>query len=186
LDHMTAVQLKALCKERGLKVSGKKAHLKERIREHFLSDVGSNKKEDDGLDSMSDDDLRDFCVARGLGRKGARDELLERLRSDIDFTSGIMKSSPPCDRDDYIALSEALEAASQEDGSTLSEILAEVKERATAEPKHIEVTIKSIGLDPIKFTAGGAPSVTADVLRTLAGDPFADPPKYGTVRARNG
>ena len=28
---------------------------------------------------------------------------------------------------------------------------------------------------------GGAPSVTADVLRKLAGDPFGDEPKYGTA-----
>ena len=37
IDAMTAVQLKALCKEQGLKVSGKKDELKERLREHFLS-----------------------------------------------------------------------------------------------------------------------------------------------------
>ena len=34
---MTATQLKALCKEQGLKVSGKKDDLKERLREHFLT-----------------------------------------------------------------------------------------------------------------------------------------------------
>ena len=37
MDHMTAAQLKAVCKERGLKLSGKKDELKERIREHFMS-----------------------------------------------------------------------------------------------------------------------------------------------------
>jgi hypothetical protein len=41
-----------------------------------------------------------------------------------------------------------------------------------------------LGLKPEKFTVGGAPSVTADVIRKLAGDPFADPPKYGTVCIR--
>jgi hypothetical protein len=34
---MSAVQLKALCKEQGIKVAGKKDELKERLREHFLS-----------------------------------------------------------------------------------------------------------------------------------------------------
>jgi DNA polymerase-1 len=36
-------------------------------------------------------------------------------------------------------------------------------------------------MKPTKFTAGGAPSCTADVLRGLAGDPFADPPNYGSA-----
>ena len=36
-------------------------------------------------------------------------------------------------------------------------------------------------MTPTKFTAGGAPSVTADVLRGLAGDPTLDDPKYGAV-----
>jgi hypothetical protein len=34
LDHMTAVPLKVLCNEYGLKVSGNKADLKECLREH--------------------------------------------------------------------------------------------------------------------------------------------------------
>ena len=37
LDIMTAVQLKALCKEQGLKVSGKKEDLKDRLRDHLMS-----------------------------------------------------------------------------------------------------------------------------------------------------
>ena len=48
--------------------------------------------------------------------------------------------------------------------------------------KFIDVTIESLGLEPVKYTAKGTPSVTADVLRQLAGEPFADPPKYGLVR----
>ena len=57
-----------------------------------------------------------------------------------------------------------------------------MKEKSNAEPKYVDLTIKSIGMKPEKFTAGGAPSVTADVLRGLAGDPFGDPQKYGKVR----
>jgi SAP domain len=37
LDAMSATQLKALCKEQGLKVAGKKDELSERLRQHFLS-----------------------------------------------------------------------------------------------------------------------------------------------------
>jgi hypothetical protein len=36
LKKLTAVQLKVLCKERGLKVSGKKADLILRLEEHFF------------------------------------------------------------------------------------------------------------------------------------------------------
>ena len=50
LDHMTAVQLKAICKEQGLKLSGKKEDLKERIREHFLS--RAEKEKVDEYDEM--------------------------------------------------------------------------------------------------------------------------------------
>ncbi|OEU16643.1 DNA/RNA polymerase [Fragilariopsis cylindrus CCMP1102] len=54
-----------------------------------------------------------------------------------------------------------------------------LKEKSMEKSKFIDVTVRSIGMDAIKHTAGGAPSVTADVLRELAGDPFEDPPKYG-------
>lgn len=180
LDHMTAVQLKALCKEQGLKVAGKKDELKERIRDHFLTSAENAKAAvDDGLGDMTDDDLRDALVARGMNRKGDRKVLLERLRTDISYASEMLETSSPNDREGYMVLSEALEAASRQDGSTLAEILAEVKKKTTAEPKYIDLKITTLGLEPFKYTAGGAPSVTADVLRTLAGDPFADPPKYG-------
>ena len=36
-------------------------------------------------------------------------------------------------------------------------------------------------MEPEKYTIGGAPSVTAAVLKKLAGDPLGDDPKYGTA-----
>ena len=59
--------------------------------------------------------------------------------------------------------------------------MADLKAKAQEEPKWVDVTIPSIEMEPFKFTVGGAPSVTADVLRKLAGDPFGDEPKYGTA-----
>ncbi|KAL7547633.1 hypothetical protein ACHAWF_014731 [Thalassiosira exigua] len=47
------------------------------------------------------------------------------------------------------------------------------------EPKYVDVKITSFEMEAKKFTASGAPSATADVLRKLAGDPFAEPPRYG-------
>jgi hypothetical protein len=57
--------------------------------------------------------------------------------------------------------------------------LKELDEKKKATAKYIDIKIKSIGMAPEKFTSGGSPLVTANVLWELAGDPFSDPPKYG-------
>lgn len=185
-DEMKAAELKALCKQYGLKVSGKKSELQERLRGHFLA---TNNIEmiagGDDFESMSEDDLRDACVARQLSDTGNRDSLLKRLRDDDAFALELLSASTDRSVDGYRSISEALEAAAQSDGGALSEILKDLKEKSQAEPKKVEVTISSIGMIPKKFTAGGAPSCTADVLRSLAGDPFDDQPKYGTVSSNS-
>ena len=177
LDHMTAVQLKALCKEHGLKVSGKKADLQARLRGHFLLGAAS-----DDYDSMSDEDLCDVCKTRGLKETGTRKALLERLRQDGSFLSELNAAMTDKDNNAYLAISKALEKAAK-GNDAISEIMSEIKQKTEAEPKYVEVTVKSLGMTPEKFTTGGSPSATADVIRKLAGDPFADDgPKYGTVR----
>jgi hypothetical protein len=184
LDKMKATQLKTLCKERGLKVAGKKAELKERLKEHFIASAQPAppaESQTDDLETMPDDDLRDALTVRGQSSAGTREELLNRLKSDIEFTSGLLTATSPDDRDGYIALSEALEHAAKNEGGAITEYLNELKQKSQEVPKHIALTVTSLNLEPEKFTAGGAPSVTADVLRKLAGDPFGDPPTYGTV-----
>jgi hypothetical protein len=184
---MKATQLKTLCKERGLKVAGKKAELKERLKEHFIASarpVSPALAKQEELETMSDEDLGDALIARGQDSVGTREELLERLRTDIEFTSGLLTAAPPEDQDGYIALSEALEHAAKNEGGAISEYLDELKLKSTEIPKFIALTITSLGLQPEKYTAGGAPSVTADVLRKLAGDPYADPPMYGSVSSK--
>lgn len=179
---MTAVQLKALCKEQGLKVSGKKAELKDRLREHFLTvSAGSTQAEEDEFDAMSDTELMQSLVARGLKTTGERANLLERLRQDLQFVRELENAIPPDEAHGYRTIGEALEAVAK-NGGAMEEILAEIKAKAGQKSKAIDVTVKSLGMQPEKETAGGAPSVTADVLRALAGDPFEDPPRYGTVR----
>ena len=183
LDHMKAVQLKALCKERGLKVSGKKAELQQRLREHFMSSEDKGIRQQDEFDSMSDDDLRAALIARGINSDGTRKQLLERIRHDIEFTNSILASTPPSGtKESYSAIAEALEEAAKKEGGALAEYLEEMQQKAATPSKYIDVKISSLGLSPEKYTAGGAPSVTADVIRKLAGDPFADPPRYGSVR----
>lgn len=178
---MKVAQLKDLCKEAGLKISGKKAELQQRLREHFLKEARPCNEESDDIDSMSDEDLRHALSSRCLPTDGSRSELLKRYKEDLEFVADVKKASSISDTAGYATMSEILDAAAKKDGSVISEYLEEIKSKQKEESKFIDVTITSLGLEPEKFTAGGGPSVTADVIRNLAGDPFADPPRYGSV-----
>jgi hypothetical protein len=135
---------------------------------------------------MTVDDLISALVSRGLPPAGTtREELLRQYAGDVEFVDemkGKAGSSDPSSSAETI--SRALEKAAKEGGS-VSFVMQEVKEQEEQLPRFIDVRIPSLGLEPHKATAGGAPSVTADVLKKLAGDPFSDPPKYGTVRQRS-
>ena len=89
----------------------------------------------------------------------------------------------PTNANGYKTVGEALAAALETDGTgVLADILSDVREKLAVGPKNVDLTIASIGMTPEKFTDKGGASVTADVLRKLAGEPFGDEPKYGTVR----
>ncbi|KAG7398909.1 serine/threonine protein kinase, CMGC, dual-specificity [Phytophthora boehmeriae] len=45
--------------------------------------------------------------------------------------------------------------------------------------KKRNITIRGLGITPTHFTASGLPAASADVLKDLAGDPEANPPRYG-------
>mmetsp|Transcript_24500 Transcript_24500/g.55961 ORF Transcript_24500/g.55961 Transcript_24500/m.55961 type:complete len:859 (+) Transcript_24500:1720-4296(+) len=183
-DFMTVVQLKVLCKERGLKVSGKKADLQERLRGHFLSPESSHSSSNE-LSSMSVVELRNACRSRNLDDKGRKDQLISRLQEDIAFSLELISAhsnsvESSTGNDGYSTISEALNAALDQDTGMLKDFLESVREKST-ESKYIEVKIESLGLEPLKYTMGGAPSVTSDVLKKLAGDPLVDEPRYGTA-----
>lgn len=163
LDQMKVAQLKALCKECGLKVSGKKSALQDRLREHFLAppeeeepstnDIGG----EDDIESMSDDDLRDALIGRGLSSAGSTQELIDRYRTDEEFIQQVKSAQPPSDdgdRDDNspYALSEVLEEAAKKGSGVLSEFLEEYNAKQKEVPKYVDVTIRSIGLAPDTFT----------------------------------
>jgi SAP domain len=198
--QMKAAQLKTLCKERGLKVSGKKAELQERLRDHFLASAAAmastyakessmtNADVDSGNDGhtldcsdMTVDDLRDALATRNLPRTGTRDELMTRLQVDVEFLQGLTSTIVPENRDECIPLSAAIEISARQQGGAIASFLAEMDAKSKTESKDVEVKIESLGLEPLIYTPGGAHSVTAPVLKKLAGDPFADPPRYGTV-----
>lgn len=182
---MTVNELKSLCKELGMKVTGKKSELQDRLRGHFLASEENNyHSTQDDFDKMSDDELKQVCISRGLPSEGNRKNLQERIRQDISFTLELLSNNDTGSADGYKTVTAALEAAAKNDGSVLKEIMDNLKTKSQEEPKYIDVTVTSLGMTPSKFTAGGAPSVTTDVLRNLAGDPFAEPPRYGTVSSQ--
>lgn len=171
-DLMTAVQMKSLCKDLGLKQSGKKSELQDRLRGHFLSSGESQPS--DGFDIMTVEDLKDALVARGLPKTGNKQQLITRLREDSAYALELLSEASKTSSnspDGYKTVSEALQAAVSNGlpDSNLASILDSIKSKTT-ESKWFDVTISSIFMKPNKFTAAGAPSVTADVLRGLAGE----------------
>ncbi|KAG7362751.1 DNA polymerase I [Nitzschia inconspicua] len=180
LDQMTAAQLKALCKEYELKVSGNKADLKQRIREYLLETPSAEMPYDE-LNEMSLQELKQSLAGRGITVDDTMDpaSMINILRNDMQFMSEL-QTVVSADFTGHDTILDALQAAASQGGAT-HEILANLKEKSMEEPKFLNVTIKSLGMKPLKYTAGGAPSVTADVLRQLAGDPSADPPRYGSA-----
>lgn len=174
-----------MCKENGLKVSGKKTELIERLREHLQSnasdDTATSENVNDEFDQMTDEELRVAMIARNLIPPDGRQARIKELREDeahireLEVAVAQGELVPVA----FTSLSEALEQAAKR-GGVMQDILAEVEGKST-ESKFIDVTISSLGMNPEKYTAGGAPSVTADVLKGLAGDPFENPPKYGSA-----
>lgn len=192
-DQMKSNELKVLCKEYGLAVSGKKADLQKRLRGHFLIGGGSPELKVstviDAYDAMSKDDLLDLCKVRCItARKPTKASLIKELRADDslsrELAAEIMRSSTDMDSPiAYRKISELLEqAAASGENDALKGILDDIKAKNNEEPKYVDVKITSLGMQPDTFTASGAPSATADVLKKLAGNPFSDPPKYGRVR----
>ena len=142
LDIMNVAQLKALCKDQGLKVSGKKAILQERLREHFLKEAQPTTAVDE-FDVMSDEDLRTSLGARELDTSGDRQEMLNRLREDIEFTQQIASATTGDSATGYKTISEALAAAAEShEGGTITEILADIKSKTEQVPKWVDVTIR--------------------------------------------
>jgi hypothetical protein len=182
IHNMKVTQLKAFCKDCGLSSAGKKSELQERLR-HYLAQ--GNQKPDtknvDDLDSMTEEDLRHALISNGIQPTGSKAELIERYREDQAYLTVLNSVQPTSDRDSCIIVCNQMELAAKKNGGVLLEYLNEVKANMNKIPKYIDVTVQSLGLKPDVYTAGGAPSVTANVLAQLAGKPFADPPIYGSV-----
>jgi len=73
-----------ICKETGLKMSGKKDVLQQRLRDHFLA---GGEKAASIMSDMTVAELRDACVARGLKKTGSKTELVNRLEEDEKYVA---------------------------------------------------------------------------------------------------
>ncbi|CAM9543134.1 unnamed protein product [Scytosiphon promiscuus] len=138
--------------------------LKEKLKEKGLKTTG--KKDEllarirgqevpdpaDIYKGMSREDLQHVCVVRQLSTDGTKTQLVRNLAKDDDFT---------------LKLNSCIENKNT---------VVAPRPKMT---KYRDLTISSLGMTPIKFTASGAPAVSMDVLRHLAGEPNEDPPKYG-------
>ncbi|KAL3791438.1 hypothetical protein HJC23_011494 [Cyclotella cryptica] len=160
-DQMKASDLKVLCKEYGLKVSGKKSELQQRLRGHFQLLNTPNHAFIDDYDSMSLEDLQNACEARSLSSSGKKSALIKELRNDdsmcreiaAQYINNPISDSAIVDRE----ISELLEeAAASGSHNVLKGMLAEIKAKNEEEPKFVDVTITSLGMKPEKFTYGSA------------------------------
>ncbi|TMW57836.1 hypothetical protein Poli38472_014439 [Pythium oligandrum] len=71
---------------------------------------------------------------------------------------------------------EILPAERQFEVENTEGVIKEGKQKAL---KKRNITIRGLGIPPTQFTASGLPAASADVLKELAGDPDATPPRYG-------
>lgn len=111
------------------------------------------------------------------------------MEEDLQYANDLVDdiiTTPNSNGSGYSTIKEALDAALSiiKDGedSSLKSIIAAIKDKNT-NSKWVDVKISSIFMRPQKFTVGGAPSVTSDVLKALAGDGYdeGEEPNYGTA-----
>jgi hypothetical protein len=173
LNRMKVAELKAMCKEYELSPHGKKANLIDRLLPHLTTQNEASSA--DEYDAMDLADLQDEARSRSLEASGSREELIDRIRTDKIMVHKFLENVPP--GGDVRTIVENM----AKNGSVIANYIGESAKKEAESPKYVDVTITSIGLTPEKYTAGGTPSATADVIKKLAGDPFKDPPQYGSV-----
>ena len=89
---MKIPQLKEMCREFGLKVSGKNVELQDRIRGH----LSQSSELDDDFSSMCLEDLQQACIACGLPSDSPhRADLEKSLRDDHSFACELKSLEPP-------------------------------------------------------------------------------------------
>ena len=197
LQNSKVAELKQDCKHHRLKVSGKKSELQARLLEHFIKSLKTQTQEQENepkaIKEMSDKDLKDALTAYSIRVVDGcpREEMEKEYKQQMKLYKGLMG-----EYDSPAEVAGAMADIARKSGTMVADYLESRPAEPKPPPKHFELEVISLqelmkekspngqvkALEPTKQTVGGSPSVTADVLRKLAGDPFADPPKRGEVR----
>jgi len=148
----SAVQLKDMLRERGLKLSGKKADLISRLLESDVSNADSSGDGGGLYGDMPSDELMDVCIARGLAWERSGD--IEKERESM--LSALHR--------DALYVQEVNTAAIESSGKSIDK-----------PKKHKEIIITTAKITPKDFTPAGQPQVSAPVLRRLAGSDVLGP-----------
>jgi len=90
LDNLERVQLVSLCRFVGIQPFGTDAFLRSRLRSH-LQEIKEDDREiqDEGLESLTEDELRQACRARGMRApfgEGAAQFMREQLAEWLDWS----------------------------------------------------------------------------------------------------
>lgn len=150
---MQSAELKQLCKERGIKSSGKKGDLIESLQ--------SFDKQVQDVMLLEYDDLLQRCIARGLDIDGF--EQIDVARIFVSSEVAASKKNAKAKK-----LNDNLEIPLSQE-TTNTNIVPSEAPAVQGVKKYREITIKSIGIKPTDFTGTGQPQVSAAVLKKLAG-----------------
>lgn len=137
---LNSEELKTLLKARSLKTGGKKSDLIARLMEYDNDILSPQTKPE----NMSLTELQELCLARGLEYSDNREDMVQFLVEDALFQNGM-------------AAAEKLKA--ERDANSK---IQKVK-------KYREIKISTIQMQPLAFTPGGSPQVSAAILRKMAG-----------------
>lgn len=129
-------------------------------------------------------EMKDECRKREVKVTGTRAALLNRLMED-DYKKQVTNMTE-AELDRECSLKGLATTGTQEEkvlllqqDFTFQQSLQDIT--LAAPKKQREINIRSIGMIPQVFTPSGVPAVSGPVLRQLAGDPSADPPRWGTA-----
>jgi hypothetical protein len=156
----TAIELKQKCKEYGLKVSGSKSDLMNRLL--FFEQM---KTQFSSCEIYSIEKIIEMNMSRGLPIEGTREELIHAyVKNEVNAKKsfdGLLTTST--------SSGAAVPPSIGLNGVQESQKSPEVSTNESNTKKYREVIIETIGLTPKDFTPTGIPQVSASVLKKLAG-----------------
>lgn len=169
--EMDMSQLKILLRERGLKISGKKSELFERLIK-FDNALKVNSRADGNnlFESISLDTLEDICKTRGISIPENADKalLIHLLQSDMDL---LKKGGLIIDEKNNLVMTPITRALNS--NTSLGALSIDDENISSRLKKYKEISLTTLGMKPITFTPTGVPQVSASVLRKMAGpSPF--------------